>query len=93
MNKSKSCTICKHLGRVSSQIDDFETGFLFDGVYQVKPVKIKLCRNHAVDLFQMGQKRFLLQNSNILNDLVSSDEMEFIKILEKTVFGGRSISF
>ena len=85
MSKKKVCTICKHLGHRVESEEEVEIGHLFDGLNTGSPVKIRLCRSHAVDLFKKGQKRFLLSHRRILYDLVNSDEMEFIKILDKTV--------
>lgn len=85
MAAKKICTICKHLGKEVECEEEVEIGYLFDGVHSGAPVKIRLCRNHSVELFKKGQKRFLIDYRRILFDLVNSDEMEFIKILEKTV--------
>lgn len=79
------CTICKHLGKEVDSEEEVEIGYLFDGIHSGSAVKIRLCRKHSVELFKQGQKRFLINQRDILFDLVNSDEMEFIKILEKTV--------
>lgn len=79
------CTICKHIGKEVESEEEVEIGYLFNGVHSDSAVKIRLCRNHSVELFKHGQKRFLIDYRRILYDLVNSDEMEFIKILEKTV--------
>lgn len=85
MSTKKVCTICKHLGVIKDSEEEVEIGYLFDGLAIGTPVKIRLCRKHSVELFKQGQKKFLLEYRRILYDLVNSDEMEFIKILEKTV--------
>lgn len=79
------CTVCKHLNKNVEAEEEIEIGYLFDGVHSGSPVKIRMCRKHSVELFKVGQKRFLINYRSILFDLVNSDEMEFIKILEKTV--------
>lgn len=85
MSKPKLCTICKHYG-IETPVElreDLERTFIFDEFG--KTVSIQLCRKHAVDLFKTGQKRFLLSHYRILTDLVDSDELKFLDVLEKTV--------
>lgn len=85
MSKPKLCTICKHYGLETpvELREDLEKTQIFDE--QGRIVTIQLCRKHAVDLFKTGQKRFLLSHYRILIDLVGSDELKFIELLEKTV--------
>ena len=85
MDKPKLCTICKHYGLETPQElrPDLERTQIYDEFGRV--VSIQLCRKHAVDLFKTGQKRFLLSHYRILVDLVGSEEMKFIEILQKTV--------
>lgn len=85
MNKPKLCTICKHYGieTPSEMRDDLERNIIYDEFG--KMVSIQLCRKHAVDLFKSGQKKFLLSHYRILIDLVGSDELKFLDVLEKTV--------
>lgn len=79
----KECTICKHYGMPNQSPETLERAQVYDEVGT--PVNILLCRNHAVELFQTGQKRFLVSHYKILVDIISSDEMKFLDILEKTV--------
>lgn len=85
MSKSRECTICKHLGKKATEELELEAGFLYNELDGPAPVRVKLCRRHSVELFKLGQKKFLLNYKIILFDLVNSDEMEFVKILERTV--------
>lgn len=79
----KECTICKHYGEKTDANEDLDKQVIFDEVGT--PVTITLCRKHAVDLFKSGQRRFLVQHYKILVDIISSDEVKFLDILEKTV--------
>jgi len=81
--KKSECTICKHYGQRTS--GKLERSQLFDEVGT--PININLCRNHAVELFKAGQKKFLLNHYKILVDIISSDETKFLDILEKTIRG------
>lgn len=79
----KECTICKHYGHATDQADELDKQVIFDEVGT--PVPINLCKKHAVDLFKNGQRRFLVEHYKILIDIISSDEVKFLDILEKTV--------
>jgi hypothetical protein len=80
---SKDCTICKHYGEATSNPKTLERAQLFDE--SGTPLNIHLCRKHAVELFKNGQRKFLVEHYKILVDIISSDEMKFIDILQKTV--------
>jgi len=77
------CTICKHYGEETDTTHELDRQELFDEVGT--PVSILLCQNHAVELFKSGQRRFLVSHYKILIDIISSDEVKFLEILEKTV--------
>jgi hypothetical protein len=80
----KECTICKHYGeRTDAAPGGLEREQIYDEVGT--PVNILLCRKHSVDLFKNGQKKFLVKHYKILVDIISSDEVKFLDILEKTV--------
>ena len=81
--QNKECTICKHYGRTTDEPSKLEKNQIYDEVGT--PVTILLCRNHAVELFKSGQKRFLTSHYKILVDIISSDETKFIEVLERTV--------
>lgn len=83
MAKSRECTICKHYGIKTALSEDLERTQLYDETGT--PVLIFLCRSHSVDLFKMGQRKFLLGHYKILVDLVDSDEPNFLDILERTI--------
>ncbi len=85
MATTRECTICKHIGERTTEQEELETGFLYNTVTHPEKVRIRLCRAHSVELFKVGQKKFLLKHHTILHDLVNSDEMEFIKLLDKVV--------
>lgn len=85
MSNNCECTICKHLGKRTDEASGLEAGFLYNDLEHPAPVRVKLCRSHSVELFKLGQKKFLLNYKMILFDLVNSDEMEFVKILDRTV--------
>lgn len=81
-SKSRECTICKHHGLETAQPEKLEKEKLFDDDDSF--VQILLCRKHSVDLFKMGQKKFLTEHYQILNEVVNSDEPKFIELLDKT---------
>ena len=85
MAETKECTICKHIGKRSSELGDLEAGFLYNDVDHPTTIRIRLCRSHSVDLFKVGQKKFLINHHHILSDLVNSDEMEFVRLLDRVV--------
>lgn len=79
----KECTICKHYGERTDAPGKLEKEQIFDEVGT--PVNILLCRKHSVELFRNGQKKFLIKHYKILVDIISSDEVKFLDILERTV--------
>lgn len=79
----KECTICKHYGEETTQPEELDKQLIFDEVGTAVP--INLCKKHAVDLFKNGQRRFLVQHYKILVDIISTDEVKFLDILERTV--------
>lgn len=79
----KECTICKHYGQSTEAPDSLEKEQIYDEVGT--PVNILLCRKHSVDLFKSGQRKFLIKHYKILVDIISSDEVKFLDILEKTI--------
>jgi len=82
MNKKIECTICKHYGNKTPE-GELERTQLYDDVGT--PILVRLCRSHSVQLFKMGQKKFLLSHYKILVDIMDSDEPKFLEILESTV--------
>lgn len=82
MAKKIECTICKHYGLKSPVGDELERTQVYDETGA--PVPIRLCRSHSVELFKMGQKKFLLSHYKILVELIDSDEPKFLAILEHT---------
>lgn len=79
------CTICKHYGEPTDDTCELEREQIFDEIGTA--VHVMLCRKHSVDLFKIGQRRFLVKHYKILVDIISSDEVKFLDILEKTVRG------
>ena len=79
----QQCTICKHYGEKTDITHKLEREQVFDEVGT--PVSIQLCRNHGVELFKSGQKKFLINHYKILVTIISSDETKFLDVLEKTV--------
>lgn len=79
--KKNECTICKHLSKPT--VGKLERAQLFDEVGT--PVSINFCRTHSVELFKMGQRKFLVSYHRILNEIISTDETKFLDILEKTI--------
>ena len=86
--KQKECVICKHYGEETSNTHQLEKTQIFDEIGN--PLMILLCRSHAVELFKMGQRKFLLGHYKILVDIISSDETKFLEVLEKTVRSNRN---
>jgi len=82
MAKKIQCTICKHYGNKTPEGEELEKTQVYDETGT--PVPIRLCRSHSVELFKMGQKKFLLHHYRILVELIDSDEPKFISILEYT---------
>jgi hypothetical protein len=82
MSKKIECTICKHYGNKTPE-GDLERTQLYDDLGT--PVPIKLCWAHSVQLFKVGQRKFLLSHYKILVDLMASDDPKFLDILEATV--------
>lgn len=80
--RTRECTVCKHYGLETGQPEKLEQTKLFDEGDRV--VTVLLCRKHSVDLFKQGQKKFLLEHYQILNEVINSDEPKFIELLEKT---------
>lgn len=80
--KGNECTICKHYGRKTDDPKQLEVEKLYDEGEVV--TQVKLCRTHAVSLFKLGQRKFLIEHYQILNEVVNSDEPEFIDLLDKT---------
>lgn len=83
MSKKRECTICKHYGRPTDSSQGLEKANLFDESGNAVPVN--LCRSHSVELFQKGQKKFLVSHHRILRDLIASDETKFLELLQRTV--------
>lgn len=83
MSKKRECTICKHYGRPTPDESSLERTQVYDETGS--PVPINLCKSHSVQLFKLGQKKFLLSHYKILIDLVASDEPKFLEVLEKTI--------
>ncbi|MCT4642310.1 MAG: hypothetical protein N4A33_08440 [Bacteriovoracaceae bacterium] len=83
MAKSKECTICKHYGKEVEQTEVMDHTSIYDNMGNAVP--IVLCREHSVDLFKKGQKKFLMSHYQILVDLVDSNEKRFLEVLEQTV--------
>ncbi len=83
MGQDRECTICKHYGQPTDSAEVLERTKLFDE--EGAPATIDLCVKHSVELFKIGQKRFLLDHYKILVDLIASDEPKFLEILEKTI--------
>lgn len=79
--KDPRCVICKHLDVVYSNNLDFNYVYGEEGA----PIRVLLCRRHEVELFQMGQKKFFLNYYKILLEILDSDEVEFMRLFEKTV--------
>lgn len=81
MSKKRECTICKHYGKATAEPDNLERTNLYDETGS--PVAVNLCRSHSVQLFQSGQKKFLVAHYKILTELLASDEPKFLELLQK----------
>ena len=81
--KKHECTICKHYGDETDDSKPLEKTKVFDE--SGNPVNILLCRKHSVQLFKLGQKKFLLSHYKILVDIIASDETKFLDVLEQTI--------
>jgi hypothetical protein len=81
--KSTECTICKFHSSTGNYINSAssrETVFDDAGA----PIAIPLCHHHAVELFKLGQKRFLLNQYNTAKDLIGYDEDRLLGLIFKT---------
>lgn len=83
MAKKRECTICKHYGKQTKEPNNLERTNLYDDAGN--PVPVNLCRHHSVQLFQKGQKKFLVSHYKILTELISTDEPKFLEVLQATV--------
>ena len=79
----RQCTICRHLGKSSVDEHRLEIDYIYD--FSGKPVRIYLCPKHSQELFKEGQKRFLIAYRKILEGLIDSDEVKFLRLLEETI--------
>lgn len=77
------CVICRHYGYDQDKSFDYDKASLFSE--EGKEIRVTLCKVHAVELFKIGQKKFLLNHYKILVDLVDSDDIGFLEVLEETV--------
>lgn len=80
---NKECTICKHYGEQTIEPNKLEAVVIYDEYGN--PVNLQMCRKHSVELFKMGQKNFLISHFKILVDVIASDEMRFLEILENVI--------
>jgi hypothetical protein len=80
---SRECTICKHYGLPTHDSENLERTNIYDELGTAVP--INLCRKHSVELFKLGQKRFLVSHYRILLEVVQSDEHKFLEVLEGTI--------
>lgn len=83
MDTKHYCVICKHYGIYHPEGTYLERTQIYDeeGI----AVPILLCKKHSVELFKRGQKMFLVSHYKILVDLMDSDDIKFLEVLEKTV--------
>lgn len=79
MNKKK-CTVCKYYNKnhFDQQLEGAE---IYD--YNGLRIPLLLCRKHSVDLFKVGQRRFLLDHYKILVGLVGFEDYRFLEVLHK----------
>lgn len=75
------CVICKHLDAQNASKLNASHVFTEEGA----KIKVLLCRHHEVELFTLGQKKFFLTYNKILLDVLNSEEVEFLRLLERTV--------
>lgn len=79
--KDPRCVICKHLDvRLSGNLNH---NFVYGE--EGAPIRVLLCRRHEVELFKSGQKKFFLNYYRILLEVIDSDEVEFMRLFERTV--------
>lgn len=78
--KSRECTICKYYGRRNTHLTSREMVYDETG----SPIVINLCRHHAIELFKIGQQKFFMKYFQIANDVVGTDENQFLDLLIRT---------
>jgi hypothetical protein len=83
MKQTKNCTICKHYGSHDEDLKGLEMATIYDELGN--KVILPLCREHSIDLFKQGQRKFLMSHYKILIDLVDTDNKKFIDVLRTTV--------
>lgn len=50
--------------------DKLQSAYLF-GIYKNRTAKMKLCHIHAIELFMFGEHQFLLNYSNLCQELLT----------------------
>lgn len=83
MKRNRECVICSHLGDNNYSKDSLEVMSLFSEYGHEH--KFLFCKNHSIELFKLGQKKFLLNYMNILADVMETNNPEFLTLLEQYV--------
>lgn len=79
--QDRRCVICKHMGNQFSSKLEQNTVY----GHGDEPIRVILCRNHAVELFRCGQKRFFIRHYHILFDVLETQENAFLDVMYKTI--------
>ncbi|MBL7664072.1 MAG: hypothetical protein JNM93_02975 [Bacteriovoracaceae bacterium] len=73
------CVICKHLFQLPETVPVFDA-FVYRE--EGRSHKIKLCLLHDIELFKIGQYRFVDKYSYLAYNVVGSDEHDFLNLLK-----------
>ncbi len=86
MSKKHDCTICKHLFHLPEDVPVYLNELYYD---EGRVQKMHLCYIHDIELFKIGQYRFVDKYRHIAENLVASDDASFISFLRNFGRGRR----
>lgn len=83
MEDKCKCIICRHYGQEKDDSDQYERSSIYSE--SGRELVINLCKVHDIELFKIGQRKFLTSHYKILAEVVDSNDTTFLEILEETV--------
>jgi hypothetical protein len=76
MSKLKECALCRLSYQVPHIVPVFANTLYVD---EARSIKVNLCYIHDIELFKIGQYRFAEKYSHLANNVVASDDSNFLK--------------